>query len=133
MTIIRIDARGIGRAERALRLFGLTVKDLTPFWRQLGERLADEAQARWPLKRRSGRLRESLEWAGNKLARGGIFQSSPDRLTFGTSLFYSRFAQSGTKLQRATPLIHVTPEQHTEQLSVWLRERAGRAGLEVTE
>ena len=133
MTIVRIDARGIGRAERALRLFGLSTKNLTPFWLQLGERLADEALARWPLKRRSGRLRESLSWAGDRLGGGGIFRSSPDRLTFGTSIFYGRFAQTGTKRQRATPLIHIDPEQHTEQLSVWFRERARRSDLEVTE
>ena len=61
----------------------------------------------------------------------GIFESSPDRLRFGSSLFYGRFPQHGTKRQRATPLIHIDPEQHTEQLSAWLRDRAASAGLEV--
>ena len=106
--------------------------DLTPFWSELGETLATEAQARWPLKRRSVKLRRSLTWAGDRLGRGGIFQSDPDRLKFGSAVFYGRFAQLGTLQQRATPLIHIDPEQHTEQLSAWLRSRAVASGLEVT-
>ena len=68
-------------------------------------------------------------WAGNRLGRGGIFESDPDRLRFGSSLFYGRFPQYGTRKQRATPLIHVNPDQHADQLSSWLQ---ARAGLEVT-
>ena len=106
--------------------------DLTPFWSELGETLATEAQARWPLKRRLVKLRRSLTWAGDRLGRGGIFQSDPDRLKFGSAVFYGRFTQLGTLQQRATPLIHIDPEQHTEQLSAWLRSRAVASGLEVT-
>ena len=122
---------GIPQADSGLHKFADSVSDLRPFWAQLGERLADEAQRRWPLRRRTGRLRRSLTWAGDRLGRGGIFESSPDRLRFGSSLFYGRFAQYGTKRQRATPLIHVNADRHADQLDRWLRARAVKAGLEV--
>ena len=115
--------------DRRLRAFANTLLDLTPFWRELGERLADTAQSRWPLRRRTGALRKSLMWAGNKLGRAGVFEATPDRLTFGTSLFYSRFPQHGTRKQRATPLIHIDTPTHTEHLSAWLRDRAAAACL----
>ena len=38
----------------------------------LSEHLADEAQRRWPLRRRTGKLRKSLTWRGNGLGRGGV-------------------------------------------------------------
>ena len=132
MPTFKIDVDGLDTAATALRRFGAGVEDWRPYWRLLGKTLADESQARWPLARRSGRLRRSLVWAGKRLGRGGIYESSPDRLTFGSSIFYSRFSQFGTKRQKARPLIHVDPEQHTEQLSAWLRDRAAAAGLEVT-
>ena len=121
---MQLKVHGITESDNSLRRFEAASGDLRPFWRELGERLADEAQRRWPLRRRTGRLRKSLQWAGDRLGRGGIFESSPDRLRFGTALFYSRFAQHGTKHQRATPLIHVNPDQHADQLSSWLRARA---------
>ena len=130
--MLRVNVAGLEKADTGLRQFVATVTDLTPFWSELGETLATEAQARWPLKRRSGKLRRSLTWAGDRLGRGGIFQSDPDRLKFGSAVFYGRFAQLGTLQQRATPLIHIDPEQHTEQLSAWLRSRAVASGLEVT-
>ena len=130
--MLRVNVAGLEKADTWLRQFVATVTDLTPFWSELGETLATEAQARWPLKRRSGKLRRSLTWAGDRLGRGGIFQSDPDRLKFGSAVFYGRFAQLGTLQQRATPLIHIDPEQHTEQLSAWLRSRAVASGLEVT-
>ena len=119
-------------ADRHLRTFAQKLTDWTPYWRELAERLADTAQSRWPLRRRTGTLRASLTWRGDTLGPGGIFEASPDRLTFGSSIFYARFAQHGTKRQRAIPLIHIDPEQHTEQLSAWLRSRAAASGLEVT-
>ena len=122
---------GIPQADSGLRKFADTVEDLTPFWRELGRGLAETIDARWPLRRRTGRLRRSLTWAGDRLGRGGIFESSPDRLRFGSSLFYGRFAQYGTKRQRATPLIHVNPDQHADQLLRWLQARAAASGLEV--
>ena len=129
MTQLRVNVDGLERAETGLRRWAAQVGDLRPFWRELGRGLAETIDASWPLRRRTGRLRESLTWAGNRLGRGGVFESSPDKLTFGTALFYGRFAQFWTRKQRATPLIHVNPDQHADQLSSWLQ---ARAGLEVT-
>ena len=131
MAVFKIDVDGLTQADRALRRFGATVLDWRPFWAELGEALATESQRRWPLRRRSGRLRKSLVWANGRLGRGGVFEASPDALTFGSSIFYGRFAQHGTKRQRQTPLIHVNPDVHVELLRTWLVARAQRAGLEV--
>ena len=128
---MKLDIRGVREADAALGTFADTVEDLTPFWRQLGERLADEAQRRWPLRRRTGKLRQSLTWAGDRLGPYGVFEASPDRLTFGSRVFYGRFFQHGTARSRAFPLIHVNDEKHVEQLSTWLRARAEASGLEV--
>ena len=129
--MLRVNVAGLEKADTGLRQFVATVTDLTPFWSELGKTLSETTQNRWPLRRRTGRLRKSLVWRGDTLGPRGIFESSPDRLRFGSSLFYGRFPQHGTKRQRATPLIHIDPEQHTEQLSAWLRDRAASAGLEV--
>ena len=129
---MKVDIIGLTHASRALRRFAAQVDDLRPFWRELGRGLAETIDTRWPLRRRTGRLRKSLQWAGDRLGRGGIFESDPDRLRFGTAIFYSRFAQHGTKRQRATPLIHVDEAQHADQLSSWLQARAAASGLEVT-
>ena len=130
MPTIRVDAN-LGQVETRLRRFSDGL-DLRPFWRELGETLADEAQARWPLRRRTGTLRRSLVWSGNRLGRGGVFESSPDRLAIGTSIFYARFAQFGTKRQKATPLIHVDEADASTRLTAWARGRAVAAGLEVS-
>ena len=129
--MIRVDVSGLSEAEKAIRTFAAGIVDLRGFWRELGRSLADDAQARWPLRRRTGKLRQSLVWRGDKLGRGGVFESSPNQLTFGTNVFYARFAQIGTKRQRATPLIHIDEAQHSEQLKTWLRARALSAGLAV--
>ena len=126
--MLHVKVEGLSDADRALRRFEAQVDDWRPFWRELGQTLADDAQARWPLRRRTGKLRKSLVWSGQRLGRGGIYEASPAQLTFGTAIFYGRFAQSGTKRQRATPLIHVDPKQHSEQLTTWLRARASRSG-----
>ena len=131
MATLRIDVGGLGSADTGLRKFARTVDDWRGFWRKLGERLADDTQARWPLRRRTGRLRKSLVWRGDTLGPRGIFESSPDRLTFGSAVFYSRFSQSGTKRQRQRTLIHVDAKAHSEQLTTWLRDRAAASGLEV--
>ena len=78
--MLHVKFEGLSKADRALRRFSAQVDDLRPFWRSLGETLADDAQSRWPLKRRTGRLRKSLVWAGSRLGRGGVFESSPDLL-----------------------------------------------------
>ena len=129
---MQLKVDGIARADSGLRKFAALAEDLTPFWRELGEGLADEAQRRWPLRRRTGRLRRSLQWAGAGLGRGGIFESSPDRLRFGTSVFYGRFFQHGAKHTPRRPIIHVDEAQHADQLDSWLRARAVMSGLEVT-
>ena len=128
---MQLKVHGITESDSGLRRFAASVSDLRPFWRELGERLADEAQARWPLRRRTGRLRESLTWAGGRLGRGGVYLPTPDSLQFGSAVFYSRFWQFGTKRQRARPLIHVDEAQHSRQLSSWLQARAEDSGLEV--
>ena len=129
---LSVTVNGIAEGDSQLRRFAASVEDLRPFWRELGRGLAETIDARWPLRRHSGRLRRSLAWAGDRLGRGGIFESSPDRLRFGSTLFYGRFAQYGTRRQRATPLIHVDADQHADQLSSWLRARAAASGLEIT-
>ena len=90
-------------ADRRLRKFAKHVENLTPFWREFSKHLADESQRRWPLSRRTGALRTSLTWRGSGLGRGGVYEPTATRLTFGSDLFYGRFAQSGTKRQRAQP------------------------------
>ena len=119
-------------ADRHLRKFARHVENLTPFWRELSEHLADESQRRWPLRRRTGALRTSLTWRGDSLGRGGVYEPTATRLTFGTDLFYARFAQYGTKRQRATPLIRVDADDARKRLSEWMKARAAASGLEVT-
>ena len=131
MPTLHVKVGGLADGDRALRRFSATVDDLRPFWRALGETLADDAQARWPLRRRSGRLRTSLTWRGDGLGRGGVYEPTANRLKFGTNLFYSRFAQYGTKRQRTTPLILVNEADARARLVAWLTARAADAGLEV--
>ena len=123
---------GIESAQNSLHTFAESANDLRPFWPRFAKGLADTAQARWPLRRKTGRLRQSLTWRGNRLGRFGIYEPDPDRLRFGSAVFYGRFFQYGTKRQRARELIHVAPDAPGAQLDVWLRERATAAGLEVT-
>ena len=119
-------------ADRHLRTFAQKLTDWTPYWRELAERLAETAQARWPLRRLSGRLRRSLTWAGSRLGRGGVYEADPNMLRFGTSVFYGRFHQHGAKHTPRRPLIHVDEPAHTKHLTDWLRARAVASGLEVT-
>ena len=131
MTTLRIEVHGL--PDRGLKRLADGASDLRPFWRQLGKRLADTAQSRWPLRRRSGKLRKSLVWRGDTLGPRGIFESSPDRLQFGSAVFYGRFHQHGAKHTPRRPLIHVDAKAHSEQLTTWLRDRAAASGLEVTQ
>ena len=131
VAVATIKEIGVRESDIRLRTFAADVGDLRPFWAELGRSLATETQSRWPLKRRSGRLRRSLKWSGSRLGRGGVYESSRDRLTIGTSVFYGRFYQHGAKHTPRRPLIHIDEAQHTEQLSAWLQARAARSGLEV--
>ena len=117
MPTIKLDVDGLRQADAALRRFGAGLSDWRPYWAQLGERLADEAQARWPLRRQNRTVARIAGWSGNRLGRGGVFESSPDRLAFGSAIFYSRFAQHGTRKQRATPLIHVDEADASTRLT----------------
>ena len=74
---MRLDVWGLADAERGLAELQDAAVDLRGFWRQLGRSLAETAQARWPLRRRTGRLRRSLTWAGGRLGRGGVYESDP--------------------------------------------------------
>ena len=131
--MLRVDVTGLEKADTGLRRFAATVEDLTPFWRTLAERLADDAQSRWPLRRRTGKLRRSLTWAGKRLGRGGIFRSRPDRLTFGTRIFYGKFSHFGAVNQPVRELLHVDPAYIGARLDAWTVERARAAGfIEVT-
>ena len=129
---MKLTVQGLDTAEVALGTFAREVDDLRPFWPRLARYLADTAQARWPLRRRTGRLRRSLTWRGKSLGPSGVFEPTPDRMTFGSSLFYGRFSQTGTKHQPIRELIHIDPERHTAALASWLVARAEAAGLEVT-
>ena len=130
MPELRIGVKGLDEAGKSLRKFAEAL-DLSPFWQLLGKELADTAQERWPLRRRTGKLRRSLTWRGKGLGRGGVFQARPGQLTFGTNVFYSRFFQHGTRHHRQRTLIHVDQEAHAESLQTWLRARAEQSGLEI--
>ena len=132
MPIIDIRATGLREADQALAALSAAALDLRPYWAELGADLSRTSQEFWPLRRLSGRLRRSLIWCGSTLGRGGVFEASADRLTFGLSLFYGRFSQTGTKHQPIRELIHIDPERHTAALASWLVARAEAAGLEVT-
>lgn len=129
---MRLDVQGLDRARETLGTFADDVGDLRGFWPRLAKHLADTAQERWPLRRRTGRLRKSLTWRGTRLGPRGIYEPAPDRMRFGSKLFYARFFQYGSKRTGTRELIHIEPERHVEQLGAWLRERASAAGLEVT-
>ena len=129
--MLHVKVSGLSEAEKAIRTFAAGIVDLRAFWRELGRSLADDAQARWPLRRRTGTLRASLTWASATLGRGGVFESSPNQLTFGTNVFYSRFTQYGTKRQRQRTLIHVDAADANTRLSEWTKSRARASGLEV--
>ena len=133
MVDFRVDVDPtLERTTKALATYSSLVSDLRPYWRELAERLSDDTQSRWPLRRRSGKLRRSLTWAGSRLGRGGVYKARPDRLVYGSRVFYASWAQRGTRHQSATPLIHVDEADIGKRLDAWTTERARVAGLEVT-
>ena len=131
MPTLDIRATGIRKSGKRLDALGRAASDLTPFWSDLARDLANLAQARWPLRRRTGKLRRSLTWRGESLGRGGVFEPTPDRLTFGSAVFYGRFHQDGARNVPRRELIHVDETRHRAALAAWLVARAERAGLEV--
>ena len=42
--MLHVNASGLSKADRALRRFSAQLADLRPFWRELGEHLADTAR-----------------------------------------------------------------------------------------
>ena len=131
MPTLDIRATGIRESGKGLDALGRAASDLTPFWFGLARDLANLAQERWPLRRRTGRLRKSLTWRGESLGVGGVFEPTPDRLTFGSAVFYGRFHQEGARNVPRRELIHVDETRHRAALAAWLVSRAQRAGLEV--
>ena len=131
MPIIDIRATGLHEADQALDALAAAALDLRPFWSELGADLSRTSQKRWPLRRLSGRLRRSLTWRGSTLGRGGVFEPTPDRLTFGSAVFYGRFHQDGARNVPRRELIHVDETRHRAALAAWLVARAKRADLEV--
>ena len=85
----------------------------------LASTLADEAQARaGRYADVSGRLRESLVWAGWPSRPGGVFESSAIGSKFGNELFYGRFAQTAPSASGSgRRLIHVDERPHARALS----------------
>ena len=133
MVNFRVDVDPpLERTTQALATYSRDLRDLRPFWELLGRSLADDTARLWPLRRRSGKLRRSLTWAGSRLGRLGIYRSRPDRLTYGSRLFYGAFSQVGTKNQPARPLIHIDQSDIGKRLNSWAVERATAAGFEAT-
>ena len=91
MPTLKVNVDGLSESDSALRKFAATILDLRGFWSKLGEALATEAQGRWPLRRRSGRLRASLVWAGGRLGKVRyLSKSSPDQACIRDhGIFYS--------------------------------------------
>ena len=116
-----------GQLDRAAR----SLRDLSSFWPTLGKSIADKAQRAWPLRRRSGKLRASLTWAGEGLGRGGRYEVTSDSLTIGTAVFYGAFSHYGTRRQSKRELITVDESDTTKRLETWARSRVIGAGLEV--
>ena len=105
---LRVDVKGLETADRSnLREFAATAfLDLTPFWRELGAHLARRK------RNRAGPSADDPDGSAevfdlgrdSKLGRGGVFESSPDRLLFGSSIFYSAIIhQFGTKRLAGAP------------------------------
>ena len=65
-----LDIRVTGIPDKGLDALAAAALDLRPFWAELGADLARVSQARWPLRRQTGRLRKSLTWRGETLRLG---------------------------------------------------------------
>lgn len=80
-------------------------------WAQLSPRYAAWKAKRYPGKtilRRTDRLMTSLTWTGASLATSeGIAIMTPDSATFGTSVFYGRFHQRGTRKMRQRRILYL--------------------------
>ena len=117
------------RLETAARSLG----DLTEFWPALAKSVADRAQARWPLRRRTATLRASLTWHGSGLGRLGIYEPSRDALRIGTAVFYAGFHHHGAKNLRKRSLLSIDAADVTDRLGAWTRGRLVAAGLGVAK
>ena len=127
-----IHVKGLAESDKALREFAAGVSGLATVLARAGRapgRRSPSALAVTPTVPESSA--RSLDVGGDRLGRGGIFESSPNRLEFGTEIFYARFAQHGTKKQRARRVIHVDETDIGQRLALWAKSRAAAAGLEV--
>src|SRR6185437_13391893 len=119
---------------RQIATWGMSVSSLEPAWTEVGEDLmADFARnmiqgggffgggSRWPplapstikdkqrkgfggmpIMWRTGALAESL---ADKGAEGNVFQAGADYVVVGSSLFYAKFHQSGSRKQKLTTTV----------------------------
>lgn len=111
MANIELTAHGFDQAARKLQGLGDRGKDARPAMRSITQVLLKGEQAywarsggaKWPLRAdgtkagvQSGALKASLT---QMYAPGAIRVINKDGLVFGTSLWYSRFMQAGTKVK----------------------------------
>lgn len=131
---------GYERADVGLTGAATKARDFRPFWRtvvapwffgRIQEQFASEGTAvggwaplspryaawkakRYPGKtilRRTDRLMKSLTWTGAALATPeGIAIMTPDSATFGSSVFYGRFHQRGTRTMRQRRILYLPPD-----------------------
>ena len=127
MPTLDIRATGIRESGKGLDALGRAASDLTPFWFGLARDLANLAQERWPLRRRTARLRKSLTWRGAIPGpRRRVRTDANPGSAFGSAVFYARFHQHGARNVPRRELIHVNPARHTAALASWLVARAHR-------
>ena len=119
-------------ADRRLRKFAKHLENLTPFWATLAEHLADDAQARWPLRDGTPARSES-RWSGAGHAWAGAASMNPPLIAWRLErvCFTAGLRSTGRRRQRKTPLIHVDADDARTRLSDWMRARAEASGLEV--
>ena len=128
MALVQITADPpLEAVDARLATYAAVLTDLRPVWPIIGKSLADESQRRWPLRRRSGRLRKSLTWSGARLGRSGIFQSKREKLVYGSRLFYAAFR---SKRNEASAQTRVDPRRRIRHRRAPGRvgDRASRAG-----
>ena len=121
----------IKRAARSLRR---AFQDWRPFWSELGEHLADTAQARWPLRRRSGKLRKSLVWSRRQRLGPwrhfrGIRKSA--RIRERTVFYSGNSRNTAPNKQQADGrcCIRIDETDIGQRLALWAKSRAAAAGI----
>ena len=105
--MLRVKVEGLSEGDRALRHVCGGRRGLASILARAGRAPGRRSASSLAVTPTIRHARTSLTWARGTLGRGGVFESSPNQLTFGTNVFYSRFSQYGTKRQRQRTLIHV--------------------------